>query len=182
MFHKKHKTFSLNLINNDFYFFNKNTINNDNEIDYLNYKLKKIKEEIIKNRNNYKEINEKYRKLSEDKQKKTISSHPKKFEKMVTCSLFNNNNIEKNEKNYNKNIKNDLNSTVKIKTFKKDKNILLLHKRHYSIINNNFKNLFGIKTKNEISKKKVQNKDKMISTKVINKKIKNVKKNKLEII
>ena len=31
-------------------------------------------------------------------------------------------------------------------------------------------------------KKKVQNKDKMISTKVINKKIKNVKKNKLEII
>ena len=154
LFHKKHKTFSLNLINNDFYFFNKNTINNDNEIDYLNYKLKKIKEEIIKNKNNYKEINEKYRKLSEDKQKKIISSHPKKFEKMVTCSLFNNNNIEKNEKNYSKNIKNDLNSTVKIKAFKKDKNIILLHKRHYSIINNNFKNLFGIKTKNEISKKK----------------------------
>ena len=177
MIHKKHKTFSQLIKKNDLCILKKDIINNDSKTNYLNYKLKIIKEEIIKNKNNYKEIKEKYRKLSEGNQKKIITydpslHQPRKSEKMVTNTLFDSNNIGKKEKNYNNNkiISNELISQSKIKSFKKDKIILLKHQRHFSNINN-LKITF-VKFKKEATNKRFQiNKEKMLSSKVINKKI-----------
>ena len=189
-FHKKHKTLSTQFLNNfNIFSFNKNmNIDNENEINNLQNKLKKIKEEIIKNKNHYIEINKKYRKLScEDNKKKNEKCGPKKFAKMATCSLFKSTNLEKKENvcnsNNNKNINNELISKIKMQSFIKNKAQLFLHKRNYSNANNDcLKNPFGfgVKYKKELTNKNVQQKkDDIISTKVINKKIKHIKKLKL---
>ena len=187
LLHKKHKTFSSQIIkNNDLlYSYNKKIYNNDEKINYLNSKLKKIKEEILKNKNNFIEIKEKYRKLSENIPKKFLmyvstqtSYATKKSEKMT-----NNNSIEKREKSKNENIINkylnkEINNKVKIKA-NRDKNILFIHERIYSNMNNNFKNPLGRRFKKELTKQNFQkSKDKIIRNKTNDKKDNYMKKNK----
>ena len=180
--HKKHKTFSQ-ILNNDFFLFNKDILNNDNKIHYFNSKLKIIKEAITKNKNknNYKKIKDKFRKLSEDNQKNityaSSSFRCNKFEKMTTYSVFNRNNIDKKEKNNNNNkiYTNELNSKNNIQLLKRD-NVFILHQRYYSNMNNDYKNPIVTKLNKEVTKKIFQiNKGKIISTKRFNKKIKTVK-------
>ena len=147
MTYKKYKTYSSNVINiqNDFYFPN---IYEENKIKYLSVKLKKIKEELLKNKNDYKEIKEKYRKFIGNNLKKLFtysqksnSGQHKHFEKNMTCSIFNNNSVEKKIKNKDLNNNhlvckltiNDLLNKIKIKI---NKNIISsLHQRNYSLIN-----------------------------------------------
>ena len=185
--HKKHKTFSSQLVNNNFNFINWCSMNEEYKINYLNNKLKKIKEEIIKNRNNYKEIKEKYRKLSENNQKKILSypqsSCQKIFDKNITCTAFSNNSVEKrqnNKKNSNNNNRHynmELFSKIKIKTFKKDKNTKLERQRNFSLINNN-KKLYKKQIKKEVTKDNIlKSKDKILQNKANIKKIKFSKKN-----
>ena len=193
MLHKKHKTYSSQIDNNNDLLFssvNKKYIMEENKINYLDCKLKKIKEEILKNKNNFLEIKEKYRKLSENNHQKIITyaqntSQTKKYEKLKTCSLLHNNSVEKKERNYNNqnnnnknNINNELLSRIKNKAVKKEKNMMNLHQRNYSLINNNFKSPFGKNIKKELTKEiHPKNKDKIISNKIIDKKIaKKIKK------
>ena len=144
LLHRKHKTYSSQMNNNDlFYSLNKKYVINDEKINYLNIKLKKIQEEILKNKNNFKEIKEKYRKLSENNPKKffinatTHISYATKKSKKIT----NNYSLEKREKSKNENminnyLKKEINNEIKIKS-NKDKYLLCTHEKIYSNINNN---------------------------------------------
>ena len=178
MAYKKHKTYSSNIINlqNDFYFPNNYE---ENKIKYLSVKLKKIKEELLKNKNNYKEIKEKYRKFRGNNHKKLFtcsqnsnSGQQKNFEKNMICSIFINNSVEKKIKNKNKDLNNnhlkykhtiyDLLNKIKIKI---NKNIISsLHQRNYSLINK-IKSPVKKIVKKEITKEN-KSKDKIILIKV----------------
>ena len=176
MAYKKHKTYSSNVINiqNDFYFPN---IYEENKIKYLSVKLKKIKEELLKNKNDYKEIKEKYRKFIGNNLKSLFtysqnsnSGQQKNFEKNMTCSVFTNNSVEKKIKNKDLNNNhlvykhriNDLLNKIKIKI---NKNIISsLHQRNYSLINKIKSPVKKIITK-EITKEN-KSKDKIILIKV----------------
>ena len=187
LLHKKHKTFSSQIIkNNDLlYSYNKKIYNNDEKINYLNSKLKKIKEEILKNKNNFIEIKEKYRKLSENIPKKFLiyASTQTYYATKKSEKMTNNNSIEKREKSKNENIINkylnkEINNKVKIKA-NRDKNILFIHERIYSNMNNNFKNPLGRRFKKELTKQNFQkSKDKIIRNKTNDKKDNYMKKNK----
>ena len=186
MIYKKHKTYSSNVINiqNDFYFPN---IYEENKIKYLSVKLKKIKEELLKNKNDYKEIKEKYRKFIGNNLKSLFtysqnsnSGQQKNFEKLMTCSAFTNNSVEKKIKNKDLNNNhlvykhriNDLLNKIKIKI---NKNIISsLHQRNYSLINKIKSPVKKIITK-EITKEN-KSKDKIILIKVNYKKAKFSKK------
>ena len=187
--HKKHKTYSSQIDNNDFLFssINKKSMIEDNKSNYLEIKLKKIKQEILKNKNNFIEIKEKYRKLSENNKNKMLCAQNKKCEKIMTYSLVNNTSMEKKDKisnkeninNNNKNTNNELFSRINNKIIKKEKNnIIHYHQRHYSLMNNNFKSPLGRKLKKELTKDiNPKNKDKIISSKVNEKRIiKKIKK------
>ena len=149
----------------------------DNKTNYLDFKLKKIKEEILRNKNNFIEIKEKYRKLSENNKNKMLCAQTKKCEKIMTYSLVNNNSQEKKDKNANKeninrNTNNEIFSRIKNKIIKKERNIFHFHQRHYSLMNNNFKSPFGRKIKKELTRdNNLKNKEKIISNKVNEKKI-----------
>ena len=185
--HKKHKTFSSQVVNNNFNFINWCAINEEYKINCLNNKLKKIKEEIIKNNNNYKEIKEKYRKLSENNPKKILTypqtSCQKIFEKDITCTAFNNNSVEKRQNNkkksniINRRYNNELFTKIKIKTLKKDKNIFPKHQRNFSLINNNKKPIRKQMDKEVTKENILKSKDKILSNKINIKKIKYSKKN-----
>ena len=177
--HKKHKTYSSQIDNNELLFssLNKKCMIEDNKTNYLDFKLKKIKEEILRNKNNFIEIKEKYRKLSENNKNKMLCAQTKKCEKIMTYSLVNNNSQEKKDKNANKeninrNTNNEIFSRIKNKIIKKERNIFHFHQRHYSLMNNNFKSPFGRKIKKELTKdNNLKNKEKIISNKVNEKKI-----------
>ena len=191
-FHKKHKTFSLQMANNNdllFAFNNKRTNFGENKHRFDN-KLKKIKEEILNSKNNFKDIKDKYRKLSESNNIKNVSNLPapcqkKKFEKGKTNSVLNNNSIERKENNYKKinNISKcdnyELIYRLNNKAFKRNNFASLSHQRNYSIFSNTFKSPFAKKiikeyyTKENIEKSK----EKIITNKRDNKKLINMKKN-----
>ena len=198
MIHKKHKTYSSHLINNNnnFYFQN---YQEENKINYLSVKLKKIKEELLKNKINYKEIKKKYRKFSENNHKKIFiypqnpnsnSDKLKNFEKVITCSVFHNNSVEKKIRNknininrrntnnlVNKHLNNELLNRIKIKSNKIDKNIVSsIHHRNYTLMNNNIRSPLRKKIKREITKDN-KSKDKIILNNINNKRIKFSKRN-----
>ena len=184
MMHKKHKTFSSQLLSNNFFFTNNCSQKEDDKMIYLNVKLKKIKEKILKNKNNYKEIKEKYRKLSEINHKKKIiypknSCIQKIFEKEMTCSIFNNNSIEKRQIicNNSTNINKHNETRNKIKNLKKDKNIITVHQRNHSLITNNYRSPFGKKIKKDITKDNIKKNRDVIVNKANYKKNKYAKKN-----
>ena len=172
-----------------FAFNNKRSIFGENKY-ILDNKLKKIKEEILKSRNNFKDIKDKYRKLSENKNKKNIeyetaSCKKKKYEKGKTKSVLNKNNIERKENNYKK-INNickcdniELVYRLNRKTTKRSNITSISHQRNYSIFSNTFKSPFAKKiikeyyTKENIEKSK----EKIITNKRDNKKLINMKKN-----
>ena len=184
MVHKKHKTFSSQLLSNNFFFTNNCSQKEDDKMIYLNVKLKKIKEKILKNKNNYKEIKEKYRKLSEINHKKKIiypknSCIQKIFEKEMACSIFNNNSIEKRQIicNNSTNINKHNETRNKIKNLKKDKNIITVHQRNHSLITNNYRSPFGKKIKKDITKDNIKKNRDVIVNKANYKKNKYAKKN-----
>ena len=199
-FHKKNKTYSLHMINdNDLIFsFNKKSSICQKKINYLDIKLKKIQEKILKNKNNFKIIKEKQRKLSESIKKKMFRNTPtpsqsKRYNKMVTSSTLNqNNSLEKRfKKEYNisksksksksksRNKMNGIVSKINYKKVKRNSNTLdFLHQRNYSLFNNNIKSPFAKKIIKESIKENAQkNKDKIkILNRRFNLKIKCMKK------
>jgi len=198
MYHKKNKTYSLHMINdNDLIFsFNKKSSIYQKKINYLDIKLKKIQEKILKNKINFKIIKEKQRKLSESIKKQIFRNTPtpsqnKKYHKMVTSSTLNqNNSLEKRfKKEYNisksksksksRNKMNGITSKNKYKKVKRNNNTIdFLHQRNYSLFNNNIKSPFAKKIIKESIKENAQkNKDKIkILNKRFNLKIKCMKK------
>ena len=146
---------------------NKKHVIDDNKMIYLDYKLKKIQEEIVRNKNNYIEIKEKYRKLSLNNNKKIFnynvaapSCQNKKYEKIERRSLLYSNSVENkrrnnnfNSNNINKNIKNEINARIKSKDAKKEKNTIIhMHQRILSLINNDNKSPIGRNAKKVLIK------------------------------
>ena len=199
-FHKKNKTYSLNMINDNelIFSFNKKSSIYQKKINYLDIKLKKIQEKIIKNKNNFKLIKEKERRLSESIKKKMFRNTPtpsqsKRYNKMVTSSTLNqNNSLEKRfkkeydiskskskSKSKSRNKMKGIVSKINYKKVKRNSNTIdFLHQRNYSLFNNNIKSPFAKKIIRESIKENAQkNKDKIkIVNKRFNLKIKCMKK------
>lgn len=195
--HKKHRTYTLQMINNNdiiFSFNNKKSTIGESKMNNMDNKLKKIKEEIMKNKYNFKEIKEKQRKLSENNNAKILSYGPtllptRKFDKMVTSSVLGNNSSvgrnDNNSKQKNNNISKSKNknkefmSGANYKAVKSSNdNATYLHTRNFSVYSNNFKspfikNLVKQSTKENIQKNKDQ---KQILNQRLVKKIKCIKK------
>jgi len=195
--HKKHRTYTLQMINNNdiiFSFNNKKSTIGESKMNNMDNKLKKIKEEIMKNKYNFKEIKEKQRKLSENNNAKILSYGPtllptRKFDKMVTSSVLGNNSSvgrnDNNSKQKNNNIsksknkKKEFMSGANYKAVKSSNdNATYLHTRNFSVYSNNFKspfikNLVKQSTKENIQKNKDQ---KQILNQRLVKKIKCIKK------
>ena len=195
--HKKYKTYTLQMINNNdiiFSFNNKKSSLGENKMNYMDNKLKKIKEEITKNKYNFKEIKDKQRKLSENNNAKILSYGPtplptRKYDKMATSSILgNNSSVGRNDNN--SKIKNN----IIIKNMNKNKefmsganykavktsndNITYLHTRNFSVYSNNFKSPFAKNLIKQSTKENIQkNKDKkQILNQRLVKKIKCIKK------
>ena len=182
--------------NNDiiFSFNNKKSSLGENKMNYMDNKLKKIKEEITKNKYNFKEIKDKQRKLSENNNAKILSYGPtplptRKYDKMATSSILgNNSSVGRNDNN--SKIKNN----IIIKNMNKNKefmsganykavktsndNITYLHTRNFSVYSNNFKSPFAKNLIKQSTKENIQkNKDKkQILNQRLVKKIKCIKK------
>ena len=193
----KHRTYTLEMINNNdiiFSFNNKKSSIGENKINYMDNKLKKIKEEITKNKYNFKEIKDKQRKLSENNNTKIVSCGPtplptRKFGKMVTSSVLGNNisvgRNDNNSKQKNNNISKNKNqnkefiSGANYKAVKtSNDNITYLHTRNFSVYSNNFKSPFAKNLIKQSTKENIQkNKDKkQILNQRLVKKIKCIKK------
>jgi hypothetical protein len=160
----------------------------------MDNKLKKIKEEIIKNKYNFKEIKDKQRKLSENNKTKFLSNGPtplptRKFEKMVTSSILCNNSsvgrYDNNSKQKNNNISKSKNKNkdfmlgANYKAVKTNNdNSTYLHTRNFSVYSNNFKSPFTKNMIKQSTKENIQkNKDKkQILNQRLVKKIKCIKK------
>ena len=157
--HKKHKTFSLQISNDNdslFSFNNKRSIISYNKVN-LNKKIKKIKDEILNSKKYFIETKEKYRKLSENNNNKKSSIfastlyHKQKIDKITISSVLNNNNKRKDYNykkidNYiSKTNNNELMSRYNNKTIKINNNIVFLNKKNYSIFNRTFKSPFAKK-------------------------------------
>ena len=160
---------------------NKNHLMDDNKLIYLDYKLKKIKEEILRNKNNYNEIKEKYRKISlnNNNNKKLLtysaatSCHTKKYERLSRNSLINSNSVERKFRNnfyrnsVNRNSKNEFVLRMKSKEVKNEKsnNNIHLHQRIFSLMNN-VKSPMGRNNKKVLTKdQSSKNKDNSVSNK-----------------
>ena len=195
--HKKHRTYTLQMLNNNdiiFSFNNKKSSVGENKMNYMDNKLKKIKEEIIKNKYNFKEIKDKQRKLSENNKTKFLSNGPtplptRKFEKMVTSSILGNNSsvgrYDNNSKQKNNNISKSKNKNkdfmlgANYKAVKtSNDNSTYLHTRNFSVYSNNFKSPFTKNMIKQSTKENIQkNKDKkQILNQRLVKKIKCIKK------
>ena len=196
--YKKHRTYTLEMINNNdiiFSFNNKKSSLGENKINYMDNKLKKIKEEITKNKYNFKEIKDKQRKLSENNKAKILSYGPtplptRKFGKMVTSSVLgNNSSVGRNDNNSKQKINNISKSKNQNKEFMSganykaaktnNDNVTYLHKRNFSVYSNNFKSPFVNNLIKQSTKENIQkNKDKkQILNQRLVKKIKCIKKN-----
>ena len=195
--HKKHRTYTLQMLNNNdiiFAFNNKKSSLGENKINCMDNKLKKIKKEITKNKYNFKEIKDKQRKLSENNNAKVLTYGPtplltRKFDKMATSSILGNNSsvgrkdYSSKQKNNNigksKNKQDEFMSGVNYKAVKtSNDNITYLHTRNFSVYSNNFKSPFAKNLIKQSTKENIQkNKDKkQILNQRLVKKIKCIKK------